>query len=95
MGIEDDSIANDSFSIFPIPAMGDTLNIAFKKSSNGKIIMTDINGKVLSNTIILSKRTITINLIDSNGIRLASGLYAVYFVSAESNKSYLKRFVVS
>lgn len=92
LSLEND-LLKDAFSLFPVPATGDVIQIRFARNSVGKLIFTDLNGKVLARKDMEGQTSLDLPLSDLHGIRLPKGLYAVYFVSQEG-KSHLKRFLV-
>ena len=97
LGLDPDSVNQNAFQVFPSPAMGDELNIVFARGGVGKLVITDINGRVMIRKDIdfSINPNQTINLADGNGIRYARGLYIMYFLSATGINPLVKRFIIA
>lgn len=97
LGLDLESANQTQFQVYPNPVVGDELNITFGQGGQGKLVLTDINAKVIFNKEVSfnAKQNQTINLADSNGIRYAKGLYILYFISSNEKNPCVKRFTIA
>lgn len=92
--VEADQVAGANFLVFPVPAIGESIQVSIGSETNGKLVLTDLNGLVVyTTTTPTHTRNFTIQLVDSNGIRLPKGLYALYLV-ANQGTVQVKRFSI-